>query len=97
MLLEKSEISVRPGTEQDFLKVMQDQGLPILAGFPGVLKVELGRGVENPEKFVFLVEWKSLDDHAAFNQHEIHDTFLALFAPYAVGGAMEHFEIFPAG
>ena len=97
MLLERSEISVRLGTEQEFLTVMQDKGVPILTSFPGVLNVDLGQGVENSDKFLFLVEWKSLDDHAAFNQHEVHDTFLALFAPYAVGGAMEHFQIFPAG
>lgn len=71
--------------------------MPILAGFPGVLKVELGRSVENPERFLFLVECQSLDDHTAFKQHEVHDAFVKLFAPYALGGAMEHFQIIPAG
>ncbi len=96
MLLERSEISVKEGTQGEFLSIMADKGLPILAGFPGVLKAELGQGVENPTKFLFLVEWQSLEDHTAFNQHEIHKEFLMLFAPFAQGGAMEHFRMLQA-
>jgi heme-degrading monooxygenase HmoA len=96
MLLERSEISVKQGTEEAFLKVMQDKGLPILKNSPGVLKAELGRGVENPNKFLFLVEWGSLEDHTAFNQNDVHQEFVELFGPFAQGGAMEHFRMVPS-
>ena len=93
MLLERSEISVKAGTEEEFSKVMNDRGLPILANFPGVVQARLGRGVENPTKFIFLVQWESLDAHGAFNKAEAHSEFLQLFAPFAKGGAMEHFQM----
>lgn len=93
MLLERAEIQVKSGLEEDFAGVMAARGLPLLTGVPGVRWAKFGRGVENPGKFIFLVEWDSLDAHAAFNKSPVHPEFLQLFAPYAEGGAMEHFQI----
>lgn len=93
MLLERSEISVKAGKEDEFLDVMNERGLAMLSNFPGVVEARLGRGVENPAKFLFLVQWGSLDDHKAFNASDIHPQFLQLFAPYAEGGTMEHFQM----
>ena len=93
MLLERSEISIKAGLEEEFENVMKERGLPLLASVPGVLQAKIGRGVESPTKFLFLVEWDALESHAAFNKSPVHPEFLKLFAPYAVGGAMEHFQM----
>lgn len=93
MLLERAEIQVKVGREEEFAGVMLERGLPLLTAVPGVKSAKIGRGVENPDKFMFLVEWDSLEAHAAFNKSIVHPEFLALFAPYAQGGAMEHFQI----
>ena len=93
MLLERSEIQVTPGLEEEFARVMLDRGLPLLSSVPGVKWAKMGRGIESPTKFIFLVEWDALDSHTAFNQSAVHPEFLALFAPYARGGAMEHFQM----
>lgn len=93
MLLERSEISIKAGLEDDFERVMVERGLPLLLGFPGVIRAKIGRGVENPAKFLFLVEWDALDSHAAFNKSPVHPEFLQLFGPYAEGGSMEHFQM----
>ena len=93
MLLERSEIQIRSGAEEDFTKSMAEQGLPLLTGIPGVKSAAFGRGVENPAKFIFLVEWDSLDSHTAFRTHPSYPEFMQLFAPHAEGGVMEHFEM----
>lgn len=93
MLLERSEIQVKPGVEEEFAQVMQARGLPLLTAVPGVKWAKIGRGVESPSKFIFLVEWDSLEAHTAFNQSAVHPEFLALFAPYAQAGVMEHFQM----
>ena len=93
MLLERSEIEVKPGTEDEFARVMRERGLPLLTAVPGVKWAKIGRGVENPGKFIFLVEWDALDLHAAFNKSAVNPEFLSLFAPYAQSGVMEHFQI----
>ena len=93
MLLERSEIQVKAGLEEAFDGVMAEQGLPLLTAVPGVKWAKIGRGVENPTKFIFLVEWDSLASHKAFNESPAHPEFLKLFGPYAEGGVMEHFQI----
>lgn len=93
MLLERSEIQVKAGLEDEFASVMEERGLPLLTAVPGVKRAKIGRGVENPSKFIFLVEWETLDAHEAFNKSAVHPEFLQLFAPYAEAGAMEHFQI----
>jgi heme-degrading monooxygenase HmoA len=93
MLLERAEVTIREGLEEDFAAVMQDRGLPLLQGVPGVRWAKIGRGVENPAKFLFLVEWESLEAHDAFRQNPVHPEFRQLFAPYSEAGVMEHFQM----
>jgi heme-degrading monooxygenase HmoA len=93
MLIEKAVIEIRPGSEETFHQSIAEHGVPLLAAVPGVKWVKFGRGVENPGKFLFLVEWDSMAAHAAFNESAVHSDFVALFAPHGIGGAMEHFEV----
>src|SRR3546814_2166641 len=54
--------------EIDCATAMAERGLVVLRSVPGVESVRMGRGVENPGKFMLLVEWRSLDAHAAFSR-----------------------------
>jgi heme-degrading monooxygenase HmoA len=93
MLLERAEFMIREGAETGFWSVMRERGLPILSGVPGVLKVNMGQGVENPQKFLLTVEWASLEAHTAFTAMPVFAEFRGLFGPYSVSGAMEHFRM----
>jgi heme-degrading monooxygenase HmoA len=91
--LERAEIQVKEGLETEFIAVMNEHALPMLAGFPGVGSVKLGRGVENPGKFLLLVQWDSMDAHTAFKASQIYPGFGKLFGPFSKGGSMEHFDM----
>lgn len=93
MLVERSEILVKDGLENDFAAAMSTRGLPLLAGVPGVRSVKLGRGVEHPDKFMLLVEWDSMEAHIAFTKTSGVTAFRELVMPFSKGGAMEHFEM----
>lgn len=93
MLLERAELEIRSGLEEEFQQVMLERGLPLLNSVPGVKWSRIGRGVESPAKFMFLVEWESLEAHKAFNESSKSPEFRGLFAPYAVNGIMEHFRM----
>jgi len=93
MLLERAEILINEGLEPGFATAMQDRGLPILSAVPGVLSVNLGRGVENPGKFMLLVEWESMDAHSAYNKSPACGEIRALIRGFAKGGSMEHFTM----
>ena len=93
MLVERAEMLIKDGMEADFATVMTEKGIPILQSIPGVGKIQFGRGVENPDKFILLVEWDSIEAHGAFAQMPIFPDFRGLLMPFSKGGAMEHFEI----
>lgn len=91
MLLERSELSIKKGLEEEFAAAMAESGIPLLASLPGVESVSMGRGVENPDKFLLLVEWATMDAHTAFTKAPTFPAFLEIIRPYSQGGAMEHF------
>ena len=93
MLLERAEILVKEGLEENFAAVMRERAIPMLTGAPGVNSVRFGRGVENPGKFMLLVAWQAMDAHAAFKSSPIYPEFGKLFAPFSKGGSMEHFDM----
>jgi heme-degrading monooxygenase HmoA len=93
VLVERSELLIKEGMEVEFAAVMDERGLPLLAGLPGVNSVKLGRGVENPSKFMLLIEWEAMDAHVAFTKNPAYGEFRQMLGPFSKGGAMEHFEM----
>ncbi|MDB6104912.1 MAG: antibiotic biosynthesis monooxygenase [Gammaproteobacteria bacterium] len=93
MLLERSELLIKEGQEEAFFAAIKDEGLGLLASVPGVVSVNVGRGVENPGKFMLLVEWKNMDAHLAFSKTPVSGEIRALIRPFSKGGSMEHFEM----
>ena len=93
MLLERTELLIKEGQEAAFAAAMQAEGVATLAAVPGVTSVNIGRGVENPAKFLLLVEWKNMDAHVAYNKTPASGAIRALIRPFSNGGSMEHFEM----
>ncbi len=93
MLLERAELQIKAGSEAEFATVLKGRITEILRSVPGVKSVQTGRGVENPDNFIILAEWESLEAHAAFKDLPVYPEFGSLFAPYSIGGRMEHFQI----
>lgn len=92
MPLERAELVIKEGLEADFAAAMDARGKALLAGIAGVRSVSLGRGVENPAKFMLLVDWETMDAHAAAKDGALNE-FRQLIMPFSAGGSMEHFEM----
>jgi quinol monooxygenase YgiN len=93
MLLERSELLIKEGREAAFAAAMKERGIALLASVAGVLSVQVGRGVENPGKFMLLVGWENMAAHAAYNQTPVCQQVRQLIGPFSAGGSMEHFEM----
>jgi heme-degrading monooxygenase HmoA len=93
MLLERAEMLIKTGLEKEFADAMTKRGIPLLASVPGVNSVKMGQGVENPDKFMLLVEWATMEEHIAFSKSTSLAEFLTVIRPYSRGGSMEHFEM----
>lgn len=93
MLVERSELTAGEGAAEALGAVLSGKGRELLQNFPGVKSVRSGRGVENPDKFILLVEWETMDAHKAYNASPKSMELRQMFAGKVVGGVMEHFEI----
>ncbi len=94
MFVERAEIPVKEGREAEFAAMMKDQGLPLLASAQGCASARGGLGVENPGKFILLLEWDAVESHVAFTKTEAFDKFKALAGSFFAGASiMEHFEM----
>ena len=73
-----------------FANAMAQAG-PMLAGATGYHGSELLKGVENPDRWVLLVDWDSVDDHMAWMGVN-ESAFLGAIGPYTSGGPdIKHF------
>lgn len=93
MLLERAELQIKDGEEEPFHAAMRHSGISMLASVPGVISVNLGRGVENPGKFMLLVEWQNMDAHLAYRENPVCARLRELIGPFSKGGSMEHFQM----
>jgi heme-degrading monooxygenase HmoA len=62
MVLEHAVLDVRPGSGRDFEAAFA-VAKPIIASAPGFRSLRLTRCVEEPDRYVLLVEWVSVDAH----------------------------------
>jgi len=74
MVLEIADFLILEGAQDAFAAEYRDAAR-FVTGSPGCRGARLVRGVENPRRFVLLVEWDRLEDHldgfrgsAAFQQ-----------------------------
>lgn len=62
MILEMAVLQVKPGRAAEFLDAFRTAE-PIIAASAGYLSHELHRCVEDPDQFLLLVRWRTLEDH----------------------------------
>lgn len=94
MILERAELLAKQGHEDSFAEMMQSSGCALLASTPGCHSVRVGRGVENPAKFILLLEWETIEHHVALTKTDTFAEFRQLAAPHVRGAAnMEHFRM----
>ncbi len=62
MITEQAVLDVRPGSESDFEAAFAEAQV-IISSMPGFLSLELHRCIEQPSRYLLLVEWARLEDH----------------------------------
>jgi heme-degrading monooxygenase HmoA len=62
MILEMAALHVKPGKASEFQAAFKTAE-PIIANSAGYLGHELHQCVENPDRFLLLVRWRTIEDH----------------------------------
>ncbi|MDQ1750448.1 MAG: hypothetical protein QOE71_1504 [Pseudonocardiales bacterium] len=91
MILEVALIDVPAGSEQAFEDGYRSVKMA-LAEAPGVRSIRMTHGIENPTRFVLLVEWGSLEAHQAFRDSDRFAVWRGGIGPHFAGPPLvEHF------
>jgi len=93
MILEVATLDVRKGTNNSFegdFHVAEK----LISSIPGYLSHELHRCIENPDRYILLVRWKSLEAHTiGFRQSAQYQEWKKLLHHYYDPfPAVEHYQ-----
>jgi heme-degrading monooxygenase HmoA len=93
MILEVAMLDVIPGRTAAF-EAAFDQAQHIIAGMAGYRSHQLQRCLEQPDRYLLLVEWDTLEDHTVgFRGSAAYQQWRALLHHfYDPLPAVEHFE-----
>ncbi|MGH9096689.1 MAG: antibiotic biosynthesis monooxygenase family protein [Acidimicrobiales bacterium] len=82
MVLEHAVINIRPGANQEFEAAL-GEARAVVAESDGFVSLQLHRGIEAPDQYVLLIQWKTLEDHiVGFRQSERFARWRAFIGPY---------------
>ncbi len=93
MILEVAILHVRPGQTAEFEAAFREAE-QYIASIPGYISHQLKRCIEHPDKYLLLVEWRSLEDHTVgFRQSPQYQEWKRLlhhfYDPFPL---VEHYE-----
>lgn len=82
MVLEIASFKIRSDEAAAFEAAFREAAL-LIARVPGYLSHTLQRGIEAPDRYLFLVQWTDLDAHLVnFRQSPQAEEFRALLRPF---------------
>jgi quinol monooxygenase YgiN len=88
MIIEKAVLTVEPGKEAAFQAAFF-KAEPFVAAYPGCRAVHLYRCIEEPGRFMFVIEWESVAAHEeGFRKSPAFAEWRNVVGPY-LGGLSE--------
>ena len=85
MVLERAEITIKPGMMEQFLEVLAEQAIPLTQTFTGIISFTALRGEEDADNVMFLAEWQSIEAHLESRPEPAHARFREIVLPYVAG------------
>ncbi|MGH9088772.1 MAG: antibiotic biosynthesis monooxygenase family protein [Acidimicrobiales bacterium] len=97
-VLEHAVLEIVPGREAEF-EAAFDEAVPLLAASEGCRTVRLSRCVEEPGRYLLLVEWDSVEAHAeGFRGSPVYDEWRRLLHHFwEPRPTVEHFATVATG
>ncbi len=95
MVLELAILHIREEHHAQFEKSIK-KAQAIISQSPGYLSHEFQKGIENPDKYILLIKWTSLEAHnEGFRKSALFKDWRAMIGSYfSETPTVEHFEFF---
>jgi heme-degrading monooxygenase HmoA len=82
MVLEHAVINIKPGLDQEFEAALTE-ARSVVAESDGFISLNLHRGIESPDQYLLMIQWRTLEDHTVgFRQSERFTRWRALIGSY---------------
>lgn len=94
MILEVADLRIDPAKKAEF-EIAIEQGVrDVVSKSPGFMSFKIQRGIENPGRYLLMIQWDSLENHmVGFRESPAFAQWRAIVGPFFVAPvAMEHFE-----
>lgn len=83
MITETAQISVRPGSEDEFVAALRSAGIKVLERAHGFRTITIERGIERPSVFQLTLQWDRLEDHTeGFRGGPLFMEWRAVISPF---------------
>ena len=95
MILEIADIRIQPGQQAAFDEAIERGVREVIALAQGFRGFKVNRGVENPERYVLMIFWETLEDHTVhFRGGPLFPQWRAIVGPFfASPPQVEHFTL----
>ncbi len=95
MILEVADIRITPGRQAEFEAAVANGIEQVISQAEGYCSHRLRKGIESPERYLLMIEWRSLEDHTErFRQGPLFAQWRATVGPFfASPPSVEHFEL----
>lgn len=87
---EIAKVRAKPGSG-DALAAAYDAAIAVVLRHPGATRASVMRQVEDPEVFVLLIDWLSIEAHEEFGQSAAIHEFRAPLAGLVAAGEAAHY------
>jgi heme-degrading monooxygenase HmoA len=95
MILEVADIRITPGAQAAFDEAIRRGLASVVSQAKGFRGWKVNHGVENPERYLLMIFWDTLDDHmVGFRQGPLFAQWRAIVGPFfAQPPQVEHFTL----
>lgn len=95
MILEHADIRIAPGQQAAFEEALHRGLATVISRAKGFRRGALQAGVEQPERYLLLIEWDTLEDHTVgFRNSPLFAEWRAIVGPFfAAPPLVEHFRL----
>ena len=95
MILEIADIRIAPGAEAAFDEAIERGVTTVVARAHGFNGYEVRKGIEDPQRYLLLIRWGTLEDHTvAFREGPLFAEWRAIVGPFfAVPPVVQHFSL----
>jgi heme-degrading monooxygenase HmoA len=95
MILEIADITIQAGKNTEFDVAIEKGVREVISGAVGFKNFKIQKGIENPERYLLMIEWETLDNHMVdFRNSPAYAKWREIVGPFfASPPVVQHFQL----